>query len=323
MEAIADGRPTVPAIARALCGSMLCASAIGAGMAVAAQAPDTFNLTAPQPGLYVHLGRDLPLDAPGHDDIANIGFIVGSKCVAVIDTGGSVRIGRELRAAIRRNTPLPICYVINTHVHVDHVLGNSAFKDDKPHFVGHAALADAMVRNRQYFMTEYRGDFDGSPTADQVVGPDQAVDRELSLDLGNRTLRLRAWPTAHSDCDLTVYDERTRTLWTGDLLFRERLPALDGNLKGWLAAIDALSRMKARLVVPGHGSLTADLEGSLIREREYLTALDDGVRSELAQGQSMQDAISKVAVAERDRWALWGDVHPRNVARAYEELQWE
>jgi quinoprotein relay system zinc metallohydrolase 2 len=323
MAAITDGCPAASTFTLALCGSMLLSAAFGSETAVAAQAADEFNLSAPQPGLYVHLGKDLPLDAPGHDDIANIGFIVGSKCVAVIDTGGSVRIGRELRAAIRRRTPLPICYVIDTHVHVDHVLGNFAFKDDKPHFVGHPALADAMVRNRQYFMKEYGGDFDGSPSADQVVGPDQTVDRELSLDLGNRTLRLRAWPTAHTDCDLTVYDERTGTLWTGDLLFRERLPALDGNLKGWLAVIDELSGMKARFVVPGHGSLTADLEVSLIREREYLTALYDGVRSELAQGQSMQDAIGKVAVAERDRWALWEDVHPRNVARAYEELQWE
>src|SRR6202041_1224284 len=83
-------------------------------------------------GVYVHRGAQLPLDVPGHDDIANIGFIVGSRCVAVIDTGGSVRTGLALRAAIRRRTSLPICYVINTHVHVDHVLGNWAFKDDHP-----------------------------------------------------------------------------------------------------------------------------------------------------------------------------------------------
>jgi glyoxylase-like metal-dependent hydrolase (beta-lactamase superfamily II) len=180
-----------------------------------------------------------------------------------------------------------------------------------------------MIRNRPYFMKEYAGDFDAPPTAEQVVGPDQLVDRELGLDLGNRPLRLIAWPTAHTDCDLTVYDERTGTLWTGDLLFRERLPALDGNLKGWLAAIDGLSRKRSRLVVPGHGSLTFDLADSLTRERAYLSALYDGVRDELAQGQSMQDAIDKVALTERDRWTLWKDVHPRNVARAYQELQWE
>src|SRR5271155_2016062 len=102
------------------------------------------------PGVYMHRGAQLPLDVPGHDDIANIGFIVGSRCVAVIDTGGSVRIGRALHAAIRRSTSLPICYVINTHVHVDHVLGNVAFKDDAPTFVGHAELAAALERSREF-----------------------------------------------------------------------------------------------------------------------------------------------------------------------------
>jgi len=76
-----------------------------------------FSMNEIEPGVFVHAGQPLPLDLPGSDDIANIGFIVGAKCVAVIDTGGSVRIGRELRAALRSRTQTPICYVINTHVH--------------------------------------------------------------------------------------------------------------------------------------------------------------------------------------------------------------
>ena len=93
-----------------------------------------FAIREVAPGVLVHLGQPLALDAPGHDDIANIGFIVGKRCVAVIDTGGSMRIGRALHAAIRQRTRLPICYVINTHVHVDHVLGNAAFQQDRPEF---------------------------------------------------------------------------------------------------------------------------------------------------------------------------------------------
>src|SRR5579871_2680537 len=79
-----------------------------------------FTVQQVAPGVFVHFGQPLPLDAPGHDDIANIGFIVGQRCVAVIDTGGSVRMGRLLRAAVRTHTTTPICYVVNTHVHVDH-----------------------------------------------------------------------------------------------------------------------------------------------------------------------------------------------------------
>src|SRR3984957_2073921 len=202
--------------------------ALGAGAVVPANAspegataPQDFTLEQIAPGEFVHFGRPLSLDAPGHDDIANIGFIVGDLCVAVTDTGGSVRIGRALHAALTGRTHKPVCYVINTHVHVDHLLGDLAFKDGHASFIGHSALPAAIVRSRLYFMTQYGGD---------TVSPDRTVTDTLELDLGERPLQLRAWPTAHTDCDLTVLDEKSGTLWTGDLLFRERLPAVDGDV---------------------------------------------------------------------------------------------
>ena len=292
-------------------------------MAFAADVLDGFNLREPSPKVFVHLGRQLALDVPGHDDIANIGFIVGEKCVAVIDTGGSSTIGRELRAAIGKHTPLPVCYVINTHVHVDHVLGNGAFKNDGVSFVGNALLREAIGRSREFFVKEYAGDMDSPPGAEQVIAPDRLVEHELTLDLGERQLVLRAWPTAHTDCDLTVYDAKSGTLWTGDLLFRERLPALDGSVKGWLSVLEELKRMKVKLAVPGHGPLTRDLASAIAPERRYLEAIADGVRDELAQSKSLDDAIEHVAAAEKLHWMLWDKVHPHNVVRAYEELEWE
>ena len=275
------------------------------------------------PGVFVHLGQQLALDAPGHDDIANIGFIVGGRCVAVIDTGGSMRIGRALRSAIRRRTALPICYVVNTHVHVDHVLGNAAFRQDRPSFVGHWALAEAIARSRDFFLQHYADDLDQPADAGQIIAPDQAVQQKLTLDLGGRHLQLQAWPTAHTDCDLTVLDDRSGTLWAGDLLFRDRLPALDGNASGWLAVIDQLARLQVQRTVPGHGPVTTDLAAALDAERRYLRALVDGVRQQLAQGGSMQQAIAQVAAAEKPHWLLWDSTHPHNVARVYEQLEWE
>jgi len=234
-----------------------------------------------------------------------------------------VRTGRALRAAVRRRTSLPICYVINTHVHVDHVLGNEAFKDDRPSFLGHAALAQAIVRSRPYFVKEYAQDLDAPATPEQVIGPDRLVETELTLDLGGRLLTLHAWPTAHTDCDLTVYDQKTSTLWTGDLLFIDRLPALDGSLVGWIAAVDRLAAQRVRLAVPGHGPPTSHPADSLVRERSYLESLLQGVRRELADGESLQDAMLRVGRDQKPGWLLWEEVHPRNVARAYEELQWE
>jgi quinoprotein relay system zinc metallohydrolase 2 len=284
---------------------------------------DAFNLTELAPGLYLHAGQPLSLDEPGHDDIANLGVVVGRRCVAVIDTGGSVRIGRALHAALRARTNLPVCYVINTHVHVDHVLGNAAFRDDAAKFVGHAALAAAIARSRAFFVKQYAADLDAPASEDQIIAPDQAVTSDLRLDLGERVLELHAWPRAHTDCDLTVYDQRSSTLFAGDLIFVGRLPALDGSVKGWLAVLDEMSRQKAAWVVPGHGPPAHSLSEALRPERGYLEALLAGVRSELSRGKSMQDAIEQVDYPAKSEWLLFDQVHPRNVARAYQELEWE
>jgi quinoprotein relay system zinc metallohydrolase 2 len=294
-----------------------------AAPASAGDTPIAFKLSEPAPGVFWHAGRQVGLDSPGHDDIANIGFIVGDKCVAVIDTGGSVTTGRALREAISKRTSLPICYIINTHVHVDHVLGNVVFKSDHPTYIGSTHLVEAMARSRDFFVREYGSDLDPPPSAAQIVAPDRLVEHDLRLDLGHRTLELRAWPTAHTDCDLTVYDDQSRTLWTGDLLFRERLPAVDGSIKGWLSVLDQLERLRVDLVIPGHGPMAHDLGAAIAPERRYLEALAQQVRAELKQGKSLQDALQQVDGAERSQWLLWDEVHPHNVARVYEELEWE
>lgn len=288
-----------------------------------AEKPAALDVEEIAPGVFVHVGKMLALDAPGHDDIANIGFIVGARCVAVIDTGGSVRVGRALRESVRRHSSLPVCYVINTHDHVDHVLGNVAFKNDRPVFVGHSALTAALKRDRAFFVEHYAGDLDAPATADEIIGPDQTVSTTLDLDIGRRHLKLRAWPKAHTDCDLTVEDDRSRVLWTGDLVFRERIPALDGSIVGWLADIDQLASSDATMIVPGHGAVTRDIKAALSSERQYLEAVRDGVRAALAGGRSIEQAAQEVAASERPRWQLWDTAHAHNVSRAYQELEWE
>jgi quinoprotein relay system zinc metallohydrolase 2 len=292
---------------------------------LARSAPDAFTLDEIAPGVFVHPGRALALDAPGHDDIANIGFVVGARCVAVIDTGGSVRIGRALQAALRGKTALPVCYVINTHVHVDHVLGNAAFAREHPLYVGHALLGPALTGSRDFFLKNYAADLDTPATAAQIIAPQRtvAIGAPLELDLGGRHLSLRAWPKAHTDCDLTVYDAATGTLWTGDLLFVQRTPVIDGSIKGWLAAIDTLAGMPVRHVIPGHGAVGTDLQAMLEPQRRYLQALLEEVRAQITQGSSLQDALRDVRPLAQSGWLLWESTNPRNVTRVYQELEWD
>lgn len=203
------------------------------------------------PGIYVHQGVHEDLAEGYHGDICNVSFVVGNKGVAVIDTGGSHKIGRQLREAVRQVTSLPILYVINTHVHPDHIFGNAAFLEDKPEFVGHAKLGEAMELRKESYLRSNQQWLGEAFAGSEIVKPTLAVQDQMQLDLGDRTLQLQAYPIAHTNTDLTVRDSKTATLWTGDLLFVERTPSLDGDLKGWIAVTDQLASVPAKQAVPG------------------------------------------------------------------------
>jgi quinoprotein relay system zinc metallohydrolase 2 len=281
-----------------------------------------FAVENPARGVYVHYGRVEIMTPANAGDIANLGFVVGERCVAVIDTGGTFAVGAALRAAIRRTTDKPVCYVINTHVHPDHIFGNAAFRDDRPVFVGHAHLAEAMARRGPNYLNALRRDVGAVAEGSALVPPTQAVAQTLELDLGGRILTLRAWPTAHTDEDLTVYDAATGTLFLGDLVFERHVPVVDGKLRGMLAALDELKGMKASIAIPGHGR-APHWPDVLVPEREYLDHLARGVKAALAAHRTLAQAVADVGQDQRGTWALFDEFHRRNVTAAYAELEWE
>ena len=298
------------------------------GMALAVLPPtgwasNTFNFTEVATGIYVHQGVHRALDDARHDDIANIGFIVGERCVAVIDTGGSIETGRALRRAIHKVTTLPVCYVVNSHVHFDHVLGNFAFKQDKPTFVGHYRLAQAIAANRAFFLKTFGHGLGENPAANTIIGPDLLVEDSLELDLGNRRLLLVARPTAHTYTDLTVLDRNTNTLWLADLLFMERIPVLDGSLRGWLELMAAMEHENFNNVIPGHGPVIAHWPDAMMAQQRYLSALLDETRNAIEQDMFLEGAMETVGQSEHAHWLLFEQNHKRNVTRAYKELEWE
>jgi quinoprotein relay system zinc metallohydrolase 2 len=293
----------------------------GAVSARAAVDITDFALENPAPGVYVHYGAIAEMSRANAGDVANMGFVVGSRCVAVIDTGGTYAVGHALREAVRRTTPLPICYVVNTHAHPDHVFGNAAFVADHPEFVGHARLADALLRRAPNYLNALFRDLGDVAEGTTIVMPTRSVADTLDLDLGDRILSLRAWPTAHTDCDLTVLDRGSGTLWLGDLLFVDHIPVLDGNLRGFLAAIEALRKQPAARAIAGHGR-AGEWPQALDAEERYLRGLQTDVRAAIRQGRSLSQTLAATAAPSDSGWQLVDAFHRRNVTAAYAELEW-
>ncbi len=275
------------------------------------------------PGVFAHHGEVALTDRANEGGIANLGVIVGEDAVAVVDTGGSVAEGERFLAAIRERTSKPIRYVITTHVHPDHLFGAAAFVPTGAIFVGHRNLPRALAARGDFYLHSFRTALGPLIDAVRIVPPTLLVQDETTLDLGNRKITLRAWRTAHTDNDLTVSDPASGVLFTGDLVFLQHTPVVDGSLLGFLGVVDDLQKIPARKVVPGHGPVGVDWPAALAAEKTYLETLTRDLRRLVTAGATVDRAAHEAGQSERPKWSLFDDYNPRNATAGFAEVEWE
>ena len=300
-------------------------SAAAAMPAFAGELPPlaNFDVSEIAPGNYVHYGSFEERSPHNLGDNANVGFIVGEKCVMAIDAGGSLPVGRALRQAIRRITPLPVCHVVLTHVHPDHFFGAAAFLDDHPQFVAHENYPAQLATRARSYANSLQRDLGAAAAGSEIVRPTLLVSRRLELDLGGRTVVVQAWPPAHTDDDLTVFDTPTRTWWLSDLLFVGHTPVVDGTITGFLAVMKDLRAIVADHYVPGHGRSDLAWPKPLDAQQRYFVAILNETRAAIGNRRTIQQATDEVALSEAGNWAAFDRYHRRNVTAAYAELEWE
>lgn len=233
---------------------------------------------------------------PGNGgNIVNSAFIVTDAGVVVIDTGPSKRYGEALRQAIALVTEQPVVLVLLTHHHPDHVLGNQAFSD-----VPIAALAgtQTLLAEQGEAMSEnmYRlvGDW---MRGTEVRLPTHIVEAGVR-QVGNHRLRLLAL-RGHTGADLAIFDESSGVLFGGDVLFYQRALTTPNSpgLGVWLDDLDQLQALPWRLIVPGHGPVSADA-APFEQMRDYLGWLDGLLRDKAASGAEMNE-VFRAHIPER------------------------
>jgi quinoprotein relay system zinc metallohydrolase 2 len=296
-----------------------------AAFAASTRAQEPLALSEIAPGNFVHYGSHEERSAANLGDNANIGFIVGERCVLVIDSGGSHALGERLRAAIAGVTRTPVCHLVITHAHPDHYFGAAAFRADRPEVIGHENLPRRLAARARTDLNALRRDLGDAATGSEAVAPTRTVGtaQTLVLDLGGRTVEIRAWAPAHTDNDLTVFDRSTKTLWLGDLLFVDHTPVLDSNVTGFLAVMRELRAVVAAHVVPGHGRTRTSWPAALDPQEYYFGVILGETRAAIRRGRTLMQALDEVGLSERGKWVNFETYHRRNVTTAYTELEWE
>jgi quinoprotein relay system zinc metallohydrolase 1 len=288
-------------------------------MSVAAWAGDDYHLQPVPVGdsAQVFVGKTEGFARGNGGNIVNTGFIVGTDGVIVIDSGPSRAYGEQQRAAIEKQTALPIRQVFITHAHPDHFLGDQAYSG-----IAISALPKTIsaIRDHGEALSDnlYRL-LGGWMLGTRLVPPDHAV-QPGTVTVAGRKLRLIA-AQGHTDADLMIFDEATRTLFAGDLVFFQRAPTTpNANIEQWLSTLDTIDQLDFQYLVPGHGPIVQN-HAAIAQTRDYLRWLSTTLHNAATRGWDIQE-VMQTPIPERFRsLSVLDQEFPRSVTHLYPDIE--
>ena len=185
----------------------------------------------------------------------NIGVVLGSRAVLVVDTRSTHVQGREILADLRELTADPVTVVVNTHGHFDHAFGNRVFRPAT--IWGHVDCPPFMVRTGDVRRARIAAD-EPSIAADlmavELDPPDRVFAETARIEVGGRRVDLRYLGRGHTDHDIVIAVPDANVVFAGDLIEGGAVPFFnDGYPLDWPETALRLVELVRGTVVPGHG----------------------------------------------------------------------
>jgi cyclase len=276
--------------------------------------PADFTVKKIGDGVYAALGAD------GGKAGSNAGFVVGSNGVVVIDTFEDPAPARDLLAEIKKVTPLPIRFVVNTHYHLDHTGGNAVFAEAGATILAHRNLRGWLRTENLKFFRDPKPE--QKSMVEALVLPDEVYSDAVDIYLGARKIQVR-YMLGHTGGDSVVIVPDANVVFGGDLVWQKHLPNLiDATTSEWVKTLDKLlADHPSATFVSGHGDVATVSD---VRDfHDYLVTLREAVTKARADGKADQALVDAVLPQLQDKYSSWGffkAFSTRNITQTAAEL---
>lgn len=269
--------------------------------------------------VYCFFGKPENISKENGGNMVNTCFVQTKEGFVVIDSGPTYNYASQAFVQMQKIAPLPVKYVIVTHDHDDHWLGNNFYKSKGALLIGPETYEQNVLPGMSTRMEQSVGKEIYAGT--KVVKLDKVVDEMLDITLGDTVFKIKQLvQQAHTKGDLVIYLPREKVLFAGDLVFNDRISSLrDGSLIGSLNALELIDSLHPKVIVGGHGYRTDSNATQVFKaylstmKRQILEAMDNDV--------SIDEINEKVKMPEYKKMKLYDVLHRRNVFDAYRELE--
>lgn len=270
--------------------------------------------------IYCFFGAPQAINTENNGNMVNSCFVDMGKSYLVIDSGPTYNYAQEAYGVMKTIKDQPVSYVINTHAHDDHWLGNSYYKQLGIDIIGSAQFkneAKLEVTRMQRNITE-----EAYKNTTQEF-PNLFVEDKKTITIDAKKINFsRVHDKAHSSSDLLVYIPSKSAIFAGDLVFNDRLLSLrDGNINRWIEELSKMRDGNYTYIIGGHGTMVN--KHSIDTTYEYLVTLKKEIIAALDEGVEIDEAVNNIVMEKFKDVAMYDVLHRQNVETAYRTLEWE
>lgn len=290
-------------------------------------APHSFLYSMPQKvieGVWSAIGATAPsnYENSGHNN--NLSFIVTTDGVLVVNAGGNYLLARSLHEEIKKITDQPVKYVVLENGQGHAVLGSNYWKEQGAKIIAHVDAAQEIEENEAALLEAVISRTHDKAFGTKVVLPDETFDEERKvIEMGGERIELLHLGPAHSPGDIMVWLPKKSLIVTGDMAFHQRLlPVFEHtDTAGWLQTWEEFAALKAKYVIPGHGSPTNMAEVTKYT-KDYLAFMREKIGELIENGGDLPQAyeINQSAFEHLDTYEF---LARQNAGRIFRSMEFE